>query len=73
VAEYRNTFLHGRLPVRNVIGEADSLYLICLKMHHLCSLLLLKLAGFDGYIVDMSQFSSPAPDPQRLFSVFRHI
>ena len=73
IAKYRNRFLHGQLPVRNVIGEMDSLYLICVKMHHLCSLLLLKLAGFSGYVVNQSQFISKPLSLDDLPSIFRDV
>lgn len=71
IVRYRNRFLHGQLPVRNVIEEVDALCSVCQKMHHLCALLLLKLAGYGGYVVDYSLFSSESLSPDDLSGVFR--
>lgn len=56
----RNSFLHGRLPVNEsneeeVFGE---LYHISLTLHKLLYVLLLKMAGYNGYIVNYPKLHS---------------
>jgi hypothetical protein len=50
--EYRNLSLHGNLPVKKGESELDKLFYVNLTMHKLCSVLILKLAGFEGYIIN---------------------
>lgn len=50
--DYRNLSLHGSLPVKENEKELDKLFYINLMMHKLCSILILKLAEFDGYIIN---------------------
>jgi hypothetical protein len=53
--EYRNLSLHGNLPSVDVDkgeSELDKLFYVNLTMHKLCSVLILKLAGFEGYIIN---------------------
>lgn len=50
--DYRNLSLHGSLPVKENEKELDKLFYVNLMMHKLCSVLILKLAQFDGYIIN---------------------
>lgn len=50
--DYRNLSLHGLLPIEKNEDEIDKLFYVNLMMHKLCSILILKLAGFEGYIVN---------------------
>lgn len=50
--EYRNLSLHGILPIKEDENEIDKLFYVNLMMHKLCSILILKLAEFEGYIIN---------------------
>jgi len=50
--KYRNLSLHGILPVKEHEDEIDKLFYTNLVMHKLCCVLILKLVGFDGYIIN---------------------
>lgn len=50
--DYRNLSLHGLLPTEKDENEIDKLFYVNLMMHKLCSILILKLAGFEGYIIN---------------------
>jgi hypothetical protein len=50
--DYRNLSLHGILPIEKDEDEIDKLFYVNLMMHKLCSVLILKLAGFEGYIIN---------------------
>jgi hypothetical protein len=49
---YRNLSLHGVLPVKDNEDEIDKLFYTNLVMHKLCCVLILKLVGFEGYIIN---------------------
>ncbi len=48
----RNRFLHGHLNVQSGENEIDKLFYTSLMFHRLCCILLLKMSGFDGHIVN---------------------
>lgn len=49
----RNSLLHGNIYLDKTIEESDSkLYYTALRLHSLCSLLILKAIGFKGRIVN---------------------
>lgn len=50
--DYRNLSLHGTLPINKGEDEIDKLFYVNLMMHKLCSILILKLAEFEGYIIN---------------------
>jgi hypothetical protein len=50
--DYRNLSLHGSLPIEDNEDGIDKLFYVNLMMHKLCSILILKLAEFDGYIIN---------------------
>ena len=50
--DYRNKVLHGNLPIKNNENEIDKLFYVNLMLHKLCSVLILKLVGFEGYIIN---------------------
>jgi hypothetical protein len=50
--DYRNRSLHGTLPILEGENEMDKLFYVNLTFHKLCSILILKLAGFNGYIIN---------------------
>lgn len=49
---FRNLSLHGSLPIKKGEDEIDKLFYVNLTLHKLCSILILKLAGFNGYIIN---------------------
>ena len=49
--DYRNLSLHGTLPINKGEDEIDKLFYVNLMMHKLCSILILKLVEFEGYIM----------------------
>lgn len=48
----RNLFLHGHLNIGKNENEVDKLFYTSLMFHRLCCILILKLSGFKGYIVN---------------------
>lgn len=52
----RNSFLHGRYYPRSDIKSTDKLLYHCKRLHQLCVILLLKIVGFNGYIIDNPAF-----------------
>lgn len=48
----RNRFLHGRLFDGTAEEQADKLFYISLMLHKLSYIIILKLAGFNGYILN---------------------
>ncbi len=56
----RDKFQHGELPVDEITDDAifRKVYYICLIMHRLIYILVLKRIGFDGYIINYPQLHS---------------
>jgi hypothetical protein len=56
----RNDFLHGRVPFENEIESIgnDQLRLITYKLHFLVTSLILKLAGYSGYVRNSPRYFS---------------
>lgn len=52
VIKDRNRFLHGHLNVQSGENEIDKLFYTSLMFHRLCCILILKMSGFDGHIVN---------------------
>lgn len=48
----RNTFLHGGLVKGSIEKQTEEIFYISLMLHKLCSIIILKRAGFDGYILN---------------------
>ena len=48
----RNLFLHGKLVKGDVEKQSDKLFYCSLLLHKLCSIIILKRAGFEGYILN---------------------
>lgn len=48
----RNRFLHGKLVKGDVEKQSDKLFYCSLLLHKLCSIIILKRAGFEGYILN---------------------
>lgn len=53
----RNSFLHGSVPLKTTDIEvaSKSLYFTALTIHKLAYILLLKLSGFEGYIINYAK------------------
>jgi hypothetical protein len=49
---YRNRSLHGNLPIEKNEDEIDKLFYVNLMFHKLCSIIILKTIGFEGYIIN---------------------
>lgn len=54
--ERRNDFLHGRNDCGVDSDSMNRMVWICRLFHQLCCILLFKLAGFSGYIIDQTAF-----------------
>jgi len=56
----RDKFQHGELPVDEITDDAvfREVYYICLIMHRLIYILILKRIGFEGYIINYPQLHS---------------
>ena len=52
----RNLFLHGHLNVQQGENEIDKLFYTSLMFHRLCCILILKMVGFKGHIVNNIAF-----------------
>lgn len=55
----RNDFLHGKIPFENELDQSKKtteLKLIAYKLHFLTCCLLLKMAGFNGYLINFTTF-----------------
>ena len=48
----RNLFLHGHLNINSGEKEIDKLFYTSIIFHRLCCTLILKMSGFEGYIVN---------------------
>lgn len=48
----RNRFLHGSTNIAKRDKETDKLFYSCIMYHKLCCILLLKLSGYSGYIIN---------------------
>ena len=48
----RNTFLHGGLVKGSVEKQTDELFYLSLMLHKLSCIIILKRAGFEGYILN---------------------
>ena len=48
----RNTFLHGGLVKGSIEKQADELFYLSLMLHKLGCIIILKWAGFEGYILN---------------------
>lgn len=55
----RNLFLHGHLNVKNNEKEIDKLFYTSIMFHRLCCTLILKMAGFNGHIINNIALYSP--------------
>lgn len=56
----RNRFLHGDLNVKLEEKEIDKLFYTSIMFHRLCCTLILKMSGFDGYIVNNIAVFAPS-------------
>lgn len=54
--EQRNDFLHGRNDCGIDSESMNRMVWTCKLLHQLCCILLFKLAGFSGYIIDQTAF-----------------
>ncbi|WP_315047361.1 hypothetical protein [Capnocytophaga sputigena] len=52
VIKDRNKFLHGHLNINVNETEINKLFYTSLMLHRLCCVLILKLCGFQGYIIN---------------------
>ena len=55
----RNDFLHGKIPFENEMDQSmkiTELRLIAFKLHFLICVLLLKMAGYNGYLMNFATF-----------------
>ncbi|MGJ1211451.1 MULTISPECIES: HEPN domain-containing protein [Bacteroidota] len=52
----RNDFLHGRVPLESVDGDDKMLHYIVYSLHFLLIALILKKAGFSGYLLELINF-----------------
>ena len=48
----RNTFLHGGLVKGSVEKQANEVFYLSLMLHKLACIIILKRAGFNGYILN---------------------
>ncbi|WP_099463096.1 hypothetical protein [Parabacteroides provencensis] len=55
----RNKFLHGHLNIDKGDKEIDKLFYTSLMFHKLCCVLILKLSGFEGYIINNIPLHAP--------------
>lgn len=49
---HRNLLFHGKIPHSATNDELDMFFYENLMMHKLCSILILKVSGFSGYIIN---------------------
>lgn len=54
--EMRNDFLHGRNDCDLNPKSTNKMIWTCKLLHQLCCILLFKLSGFSGYIIDQTAF-----------------
>ena len=54
--EMRNDFLHGRNDCDLNPKSMNQMVWTCKLLHQLCCILLFKLSGFSGYIIDQTAF-----------------
>lgn len=57
--EDRNLFLHGHLNVKPEEKEIDKLFYTSIMFHRLCCILILKMSGFDGHIINNIALFAP--------------
>ena len=48
----RNVFLHGGLVKGSIEKQTDELFYLSLMLHKLSCIIILKRAGFEGYILN---------------------
>lgn len=56
--EQRNDFLHGRNNCGIDPASMDQMVWTCKLLHQLCCILLFKLSGFSGHIIDQTAFDA---------------
>ena len=71
--EMRNDFLHGRNDCNLNPKSMNQMVWTCKLLHQLCCILLFKLSGFSGYIIDQTAFDVTNGAVVSSGTGFRHI